>query len=262
MGGEMVRVYIITEVRSYREALAGSLHTGPLEVVGTAAHPLPAIPEIRAVRPDVALLDLPGPGGPGWARELFVSSPRTQMLVFGVGGTEHEVAAWAEAGAVGYVGRDASIEDVAEAIHSAARGEAPCHPRTAAIVLRRIPRGPFDPGPAWQCGRHLTTREREVVNLLAEDLTNKQIARQLCIAVPTVKNHVHHILEKLAVGRRSDAVREVRRVGFMARGPDATFDRPPAGGSVLPFAPRTHPEVPILDGHPGHGSRMREETLA
>jgi two-component system nitrate/nitrite response regulator NarL len=212
----MVSAYIITEVRSYRDALERALvGTGRVQVVGAAEHPLPALSELESLQPNVALLDLPGPEGPVWVREIGLVAPATRVLALGLGDAEGEIVALAESGVAGYLGRDASLEDLIEAVEGVARNEAPCHPRTAAILLRRMAAGPAMPVSTWQCGRHLTDREREILQLIGEGLSNHQIARRLCIALATVKNHVHNILEKIGVHRRAEAVREVRRLGFV-----------------------------------------------
>jgi two-component system, NarL family, nitrate/nitrite response regulator NarL len=213
----MVRVYIITEVRCYRDALAASLAEAGMDVVGVAEHPLQAVSEIRDLAADVVLLDLAAPEGPLWVRELAEVTPSTRVLVLSMGEAEHEVVTWAEAGVSGYLGRDASVQELVVAIEGSVRGEAPCHPRTAAILLRRVATGPMDERSMWQCDRHLTPREQEMVHLLGKGMSNQQIARSLFIALPTVKNHVHNILEKLGVTGRADAVRAVRRAGFVVR---------------------------------------------
>lgn len=214
----MPSVYLIVEVRAYGEALGQALRGEGLEVSGMAAHPLEALSGIRTATPDVALLDVAEPLGPPWAREIVNAAPATVVLALGVGQAERDVLAWAEAGVGGYVGREASLTELSGAIASAARGEAPCHPRTAAILLRHLATGSPGGAAAWQCDRHLTAREQEIVGLIAEGLSNHQISRRCHIALPTVKNHVHNILEKLGVHRRVDAVREIRRLGFIARG--------------------------------------------
>jgi DNA-binding NarL/FixJ family response regulator len=211
----MPSVYLIVEVRAYGEALGQALRGEGLEVTGMAAHPLEALPGIRTASPDVALLDVAEPLGPPWAREIVNVAPATVVLALGVGQAERDVLAWAEAGVGGYVGREASLTELSGAIASAARGEAPCHPRTAAILLRHLATGNPGGTATWQCERHLTTREQEIVGLIAEGLSNHQIATRCHVALPTVKNHIHNILEKLGVHRRVDAVREIRRLGFI-----------------------------------------------
>jgi DNA-binding NarL/FixJ family response regulator len=215
----MVRVFIFSGVRSYRDALEQSLDdTGHVEVVGSAGHPLDAISELDWLKPDVTLLDLPGPEGPRGAAELRSLLPGTRVIALGLAEAEHEVIAWAEAGVAGYLGREASLAELVTAIEGAVLGEATCSARTSAILLRRIAAGPDAPVPAWKSERHLTSREREILQLAGQGLSNQQIARRLFIAVPTVKNHMHNILEKLGVHRRTDALREVRRGGFVLGG--------------------------------------------
>ncbi len=214
----MIGTYIITEVRSYRDALEEALRrSGRVEVVGSAAHPLEAASAIEALHPDVVLLDLPGAMGPRWVGEIRSLVPDASVIALGLGEAEHEIIAWAEAGVAGYLGREASLDELLSAIEDAGRGDAACSPHAAAILLRRISAGPSTPRPPWQRDRHITMREREILNLVGQGLSNQQIARRLFLALPTVKNHVHNILEKLEVHRRIDAVREIRRAGFVLR---------------------------------------------
>jgi DNA-binding NarL/FixJ family response regulator len=137
------------------------------------------------------------------------------VIALGLAEAEQEVITWAEAGVAGYLGREASLAELVAAIERAARGEATCSARTSAILLRRIAAGPESPVPPWQSERHLTSRECEILQLVGQGLSNQQIARRLFIALSTVKNHMHNILEKLGVHRRTDALREIRRGGFV-----------------------------------------------
>ena len=212
----MIGVYVITENRCYRDGLEQALRlSGRVQVVGTAAHPADALPEVVTLRPGVALLDL-STDGPAWVWELGAAAPETRVLALGLGEAEQEVVAWAEAGVAGYVGREACLDELLEAIEGAVRGEAHCSGGMGAILLRRIVRGPFSQEPMFDRERRLTSREGEIVRLVAKGLSNQQIARSLCIALPTVKNHMHNILEKLGVHRRFDAVREIRRFGLVS----------------------------------------------
>ena len=228
----MVKVYIITGVRPYRQALEQALGaTGRLIVVGGTEHPAEASLELSLLMPEVVLLDHPGPDGPVWASELRSMTPGVRVIVFGLEEAEHEVIAWAEAGVAGYVGREADLAEVVGAIEGVMRGEAACRPQTASILLKRIAAGPERSASTWRPDRHLTAREREILHLVGQGLSNQQIARRLFIALPTVKNHVHNILEKLEVSRRNDAVREIRRGAFVLHGlegPEAQPSREPS----------------------------------
>jgi DNA-binding NarL/FixJ family response regulator len=97
---------------------------------------------------------------------------------------------------------------------SVVRDEMACSPRIAAALLRRVASLAVERSP-WPSGARLTARELEVLGLIDEGLSNKQIAGRLCIELATVKNHVHNILEKLQVGRRSEAALQVRMHGLI-----------------------------------------------
>ena len=123
---------------------------------------------------------------------------------------EEEVIPLAEAGVDGFVSRDASLEDLCQAVKSAAAGETRCSPRIAAMLAHRVatlarqlPERELIP---------LTRRQLEIVRLIDEGLPNKAIAQRLFIEVPTVKNHVHNILQRLDVKHREDAALEVRKL--------------------------------------------------
>jgi two-component system nitrate/nitrite response regulator NarL len=138
------------------------------------------------------------------------------------------VIAFAEAGVLGFVEGGASVEELRSGIECAARGEASCPPRIATTLLARlasltgVQRGVSEP-------TGLTRRERQIVQLIAEGMSNKEIAQRLCIEVATVKNHVHNILEKLKVGRRGDAVTRFRMLE--------------RGNGIASLAPVTRPSM-------------------
>jgi two-component system nitrate/nitrite response regulator NarL len=124
------------------------------------------------------------------------------------------VIAYAEAGVVGYVTRHASLAELKDAVERAAAGETNLSSRMALTILRHIARLATQHGnPALV--PQLTSRELEVAELIDEGLSNKEIARRLRIEVPTVKNHVHSILKKLRVTRRSEAAARLRGRGLV-----------------------------------------------
>ncbi len=200
----MIRVYIVGEVRLYREGLEQVLgQLGTIEVVGAGAGPADVIPRIRDLHPDVVLLDLRVPDGPVVAQAVVKAVAPARVVALAMREVEPEIVAWAEAGIAGYVDREGSLEDLVAAVESVARGEMLCSPRVAAFLLGRV--AALATGGSL-LGRqpHLTSREREITRLVGEGLSNEQIARALQLALPTVKNHVHSILDKLEVHRRAD----------------------------------------------------------
>jgi DNA-binding NarL/FixJ family response regulator len=135
-------------------------------------------------------------------RESERVAPGTLSLAFGVTEAEPDVVACAEAGMCGYVHREASITDLIGAVYDAVNGQLACSPRIAAILFGRL--APSAGGRGQQRAfALLTQREREVADLAAQGLSNKGIARRLALGTPTVKNHMHSILQKLDMQRRS-----------------------------------------------------------
>jgi two-component system nitrate/nitrite response regulator NarL len=203
-------VFVLVSVRLYCEGLTDALRRAGMEVTGHAASWADAIVAMVARPPDVAVLDVAGPGGLEIVGELRRRVPQTQIVVHAVDEVDRDVLAWAEAGIAGYVTRDGSVDDLIRAVRCAARHEIHCAPEIAAALLERVhvlaARGAHD----TPIGS-LTTREHEIAELLEAGLSNKQIAAELQIELATVKNHVHSILAKLQVTRRIDAAAHMRR---------------------------------------------------
>jgi two-component system nitrate/nitrite response regulator NarL len=165
------------------------------------------------LEPDVALLDPGLIGGASAIRDLTGARPATKVIVLASSDADQDVIEYAEAGMSGLVNYEDSAEDLAEAIRSVARGELRCSPRTAAALLRRVTA--LAAVRAADSDPPLTRREHEVLKLIAEGLSNKQMAGRLHIELATVKHHVHHILEKLEASRRGEAVALARRRGLL-----------------------------------------------
>jgi DNA-binding NarL/FixJ family response regulator len=166
-------VFIVSDVRLYREA-------------------------------DVIILEVAGPGSFGLAKSLSAQLPAVKIIAFAISDVEHEVLACAAAGFAGYVARDGSEADLMAAVEDALRGELFCSPRTAGVLFRHVAALSAQSAPTT--GRPgLTQRECEILALLGQGLSNKEIARAMRIGGATVKNHVHRILEKLQVRRRGEA---------------------------------------------------------
>jgi two-component system, NarL family, nitrate/nitrite response regulator NarL len=214
----MTTVLIVCDVRIYREGLADVLRRADqVYVVGAARDAPEAVGWAERASPEVVLIDMAMPRSLEVVGAITVTAHDTRIVALSVPETEREVIACAEAGVTGYVSREASIEDLLDAVTAAARGEVVCSPRVAASLVREVARRAAG-RPTMGTGPRLTPRERQVVDLIDRGLSNKEIARTLHIALSTVKNHVHNILEKCDVHRRLDAVSTVGARGIGRRG--------------------------------------------
>ncbi len=170
-------------------------------------------------RPDVIVLDTAMVAALDALRELeSVSS--APLVALDVPMTGDSMIGFAEAGVVGYVSRNGSVEDVVEAIRAARSGVVSCEPALAGALVRAVRSFavPTTPDPVPQPSESplaaLTAREREIARLIVfEGLSNKEIAERLIIELPTVKNHVHNVLVKLGVSRRTQAAASLRERG-------------------------------------------------
>jgi DNA-binding NarL/FixJ family response regulator len=205
----MPTLLIVSDIRLYREGLAELLsRRDSLDVIGTATHPDEALQQACELDPAVVVIDQALPGSLMLTRALAQVRPDTRVVALGVPDSEESLLLFAEAGVSGYVPREGSVEDLVEAVECATRGELQCSPQLAGTLIRRL---------AWRAAvggnvtaNPLTARESEIVHLIDEGLSNKEIAVRLGIEVATVKNHVHNLLEKLRVHRRAEAAAQLR----------------------------------------------------
>ena len=207
----MARVFIVAGIRLFREGLAAALERDHgFTVAGTASTAQEAAAALHDGAADVVLLDTLTPDTASAIRQIRDADAGAKVVALGVPDEDERVIVWAEAGVASYLPREASLGELADALDSLARGEAVCSPRIAAELLRRVA-ALAAVRPTSDGAGALTAREREIVALIDEGLSNKEIARRLIIEVATVKNHVHNILEKLRVGTRGEAAAAVRR---------------------------------------------------
>jgi DNA-binding NarL/FixJ family response regulator len=201
---------IIAETRLYREGLATLLQADRrLDVAGTAADVSEAVAGLEAMEepPEAVLLDAPPPAGLEALAALEPALPTARILALNVpDGDGQAVLAWAEAGVSALLARDASVDDIAQAVATTAAGGTVCSPRLAALLLQRVARTAGERAVVTP----LTSREREIAELLEQGLSNKEIAARLRIELGTVKKHVHSILTKLKASRRGQAVAMLR----------------------------------------------------
>jgi len=207
----VISLVVIAPIRLFREGLSDLFREREgFDVVATAVSRDDGLARIRESRPDIVLIALgPGAGAP-LVNEIVVTAPGTRVVMLGIADDDPEVLPLAEAGVAGYVTTEASADEIVLVVESVARGEMPCSPRLAATLLQRVATLAQERRTPSELVT-LTSREREIVALIGEGLSNKEIASGLCIEVATVKNHVHNILEKLNVTRRADAAALVRR---------------------------------------------------
>jgi DNA-binding NarL/FixJ family response regulator len=207
-----MRVIIVDDTSIYRlalaEALAGDVSINAVE---TAADAEAVLDLLDVATGTVVLLNMGMPDSVAVLNTIRGAKPGTPVIALAVSDLEEEIIACAEAGVAGCLLKGDSYTDLLALIASVAQGETWCSPRVAATLLRRVAALSEQPR-TEPVGTRLTAREREVMQLVDEGLSNKQIARRLSIELRTVKNHVHHILAKYQVHRRADAAALFRAV--------------------------------------------------
>jgi DNA-binding NarL/FixJ family response regulator len=203
----MIRVLLVDDHRLVRAGLRALLATvDDIEVVGVAADGAEALLVASGTSPDVVLMDLsmPGMGGVDATRELRRLMPAVRVVVLTSFPDEELVLRAVDAGAVGYLLKDAEPEDLVQGIRDAAEGGSPVSGKVAWALLRREP----------AASELLSAREREVLSLVAEGLTNKRIASHLGISEATVKAHLTNIYQRLGIADRTQAALWARRHGL------------------------------------------------
>ncbi|HET8558947.1 MAG TPA: response regulator transcription factor [Marmoricola sp.] len=204
----MITVIVVDDHAVVRQGLASLIDSAAdMTVVGTAADGAAAVDLVRAHRPDVVLMDLqmPGVDGVEATRRITAGCDGSQVLVLTSFSDTDRIVAALDAGAVGYLLKDAEPDEVLEGVRAVARGESPLHPRAARQLLKAR---------SSRAGPKLSPREQEVLGLLVEGLANKQIARRLGITERTVKAHLTAAFQQLGVADRTQAALWVQRHGL------------------------------------------------
>ena len=209
MGGSgTIRVVLVDDHAVIRAGLAQLIATAEdIEVVGQAADGAEAVEQARALTPDVVLMDLqmPGVDGVSATREIVSAGLGVDVLVLTSYSDNERILDALDAGAVGYLLKDADPDDVLAGVRAVARGESPIHPKAARALLGARSGG----------GRpQLTAREVEVLTLVRDGLANKQIARQLEISERTVKAHLTSAFSRIGVTDRTQAALWAQRNGL------------------------------------------------
>lgn len=206
----MIRIVVADDHPVVRDGVASTLSSTPgLEVVGQASDGPEAVELVAALEPDVVVMDLrmPGGGGVEAVRELRRRGASARVLVLTTYDTDSDTIAAVEAGATGYLLKDAPTETLVAAVRSTAAGEAVLSPAVASRLASHV-RSP-------QRSAALSAREREVLALVAQGRSNRLIARDLFVSEATVKTHLVHIYTKLGVTDRAAAVASGYRLGIL-----------------------------------------------
>jgi len=234
-------VLIVGDIRLYCDGLGQLLaRNGQVRVIAVATSIDETVARVDEDRPDVILVDMAMSGSLDVVRATRGVRPALPIIGLAIPESEPEIVACAEAGVSGYMQRDGTLDDLLEAVHGALGGELRCSPRVAMALLRRV--AALAPGPEDQLSGSLTRRELEVLGLIESGLSNKEIAGRLGIEPSTAKNHVHRVLEKLGVHRRTEAAARLRRAGVGPRWLTRQRGPEPLGESSL--NPRLNPSIP------------------
>lgn len=199
----LISVLIVDDHPVVRDGLRGMFESAPgFRVLGEAANGVEAVERAAALDPDVILMDLrmPGGGGVDAIRELTRRAARAKVLVLTTYDTDSDTLPAIEAGATGYLLKDAPRDELFTAVRAAAEGRTVLSPAVASRLVSAV-RSPQAPG-----NEPLSAREREVLALVAKGTSNREIARELFISEATVKTHLTHLYGKLGVKDRAAAV--------------------------------------------------------
>lgn len=207
----MINILIVHEYRLMGHIIASVLEGGQdLHVAGVASTPRSAFEQVRTKVVDIVLVSarLPDQGALKLTRRLLKAGQAVKIIALGLSEEKRTILEYVEAGVDGYILRENSLEELITTIHAVQANQAIVSPEIASALIERIAtlaRAFEDIGLNLPEEANLTDREREVLELVNQGLTNRDIAERLVIEVGTVKTHVHSILEKLGVNTREEA---------------------------------------------------------
>ncbi len=204
-----IRVLVVDDQRIVREGLALLLRTTPgIEPVGAAENGRHALDLVRELEPDVVLMDLRMPelDGVEATKAIRTAHPAVQVIVLTTYSDDESVFAALRAGARGYLTKDAEADELARAIRRVHEGKAMLDSDVQARLLDRL-EAPPSPAPGTTTPDDLTSREAEVLGLIAAGLSNAEIAQRLVLSEATVKTHINRLFAKTGVRDRAQAVR-------------------------------------------------------
>jgi two-component system, NarL family, response regulator LiaR len=215
VSGEPITVLVVDDHTVVRRGLVALLNTEPgIRVVGEAANGAEAVERAEGLAPQVVVMDLVMPvmDGVEATRQILARRAGTQVLVLTSFGSDAKLFPAVKAGAVGYLLKDTSPEDLVKAIRRAAAGESSLNPAVARRLLREL----AHEDRSTSQGEPLSSRETDVLRLVAHGLGNEEIGRRLFISEATVRTHVSNILAKLGVANRTQAALYALREGLVS----------------------------------------------
>ena len=205
-----IRVVVASEVRLYREGLRRVLQdTDGISLVGVASSAGEVVEQACRLVPSVVVVDMAMTESFSVARHFARTPNIGGIVILGIPELEPDVIACLPPNILGFVTRDGTVADLVGAIHAAGRGEVYCSSDAPQVYQRMAAEASARSN--GDCIYDLTAREREILKLMQQGVSNKTISRQLGIGLSTVKNHVHSILAKLGVHRRGEAIRLLYR---------------------------------------------------
>lgn len=214
----MIRVLLAEDQLIFRKGVVATLSTASdIEIVGEADNGLDALNSINRLKPDLVLMDLNMPvmGGVDATRRIKASFPDVKVVILTVSDEDKDLFEAVKVGADGYLLKTMGPQDLPEAVRQAAAGESPLSPAVAQKILREFRRGVRPETQENEPGSTLTPRELEVLQWATEGLSYKEIGATLFVAESTVKNHMRHIMEKLHLRNRSEAISYALRKGLV-----------------------------------------------
>ena len=214
-GAPAVRLMLADDHRMLREGLRRSMTEQGFSVVGEAADGAQAVELAHRLLPDVVLMDVTMPelDGVGATREIRSALPNVRVVMLTMHADEDVLASAIRAGASGYLVKDCSTREIAEAVRMAASGETIISPNLAASMLDEVRK--MDAPAQTEDQRVVTRREEEVLQLIANGCSTPEVAEQLYISHKTVKNHLASIYQKLDARDRTQAVLQAVRMGIV-----------------------------------------------
>jgi DNA-binding NarL/FixJ family response regulator len=207
-----LRILLVDDHALVRSAVRQALTADDLEVVGEAATADEALLLGPQLRPDLILLDidLPGTDGIRLVRELVPRLPETRIVMLTVSTSRRELLDAVQNGAAGYLTKDLSAEALRRSVRGIRRGDLPMSRQMAATVVRHLTRSRGPVASDGEAGWDLSSREEQVLRLLADGLTDREIGERLTISPRTVETHVGNLLRKLGVRNRAKAAERYR----------------------------------------------------